>query len=72
MDGTASWTELLAAAICWPLPQPVGLKDKKSNRYQQFLNYRKISNISCTKFQNSNVSRLVLQLPLPNPIETSC
>ena len=30
-------------------------------------NYRKISNISHTKSQNLNVSRLVLQLSLPNP-----
>ena len=31
--------------------------------------YRKISNIRCTKSPNLNVSRLVLQLPLPNPMK---
>ena len=31
--------------------------------------YRQISNISCTKFQNLNVSCLVLQLYLPNPLK---
>ena len=29
--------------------------------------YHQISNISCTKSQNLNVSRLVLELSLPNP-----
>ena len=32
-------------------------------------NYRKISNIRRIKSQNLNVSRLVLQLPLPNPLK---
>ena len=32
--------------------------------------YRKISNISHTKYQNFNDSRLILQLPLPNPLKT--
>ena len=31
--------------------------------------YRKISNISCTKSQNKNDSRLFLQLSLPNPLK---
>ena len=31
--------------------------------------YHQTSNISCTKSQNSNVSRLVSQLPLPNPLK---
>ena len=31
--------------------------------------YRKISNIRCTKSPNLNVSRLLLQLPLPNPMK---
>ena len=31
--------------------------------------YRKISNIRCTKFPNFNVSCLVLQLSLPNPMK---
>ena len=31
--------------------------------------YRKISNIRCTKYPNLNVSRLVLQLSLPNPMK---
>ena len=33
------------------------------------LYYRKISNIGRTKSPNLNVSRLVLQLSLPNPIK---
>ena len=33
-------------------------------------NYRKISNIRRTKSPNLNVSRLVLQLPLPNPVKS--
>ena len=33
--------------------------------------YRKISNISRTKFPNLNVSHLVLQLSLPNPFKPS-
>ena len=32
--------------------------------------YHQISNIMRTKYQNSNVSRLVLQLSLPNPLKT--
>ena len=35
----------------------------------KILVYRQISNISRTKSQNLNVSRLVLQLPLPNPVK---
>ena len=31
--------------------------------------YRQISNTSGAKFKNLNVSRLVLQLPLPNPLK---
>ena len=31
--------------------------------------YRKSSNIRGTKSQNLNESRLVLQLPLPNPVK---
>ena len=33
------------------------------------IDYRKIHNISHTKSPNLNVSRLVLQLPLPNPMK---
>ena len=33
------------------------------------ITYRQSSNISRTKFQNLNVSRLVLQLYLPNPLK---
>ena len=33
-----------------------------------YTDYRKISNISGTKSQNLNGSRLVLQLYLPNPL----
>ena len=32
-------------------------------------NYHKISNIRCTESPSLNVSRLVLQLPLPNPMK---
>ena len=32
-------------------------------------NYRKVSNIRRTKSQNSNASRLILQLSLPNPLK---
>ena len=32
-------------------------------------NYRKVSNIRCTKSQNLNASSLVLQLSLPNPLK---
>ena len=31
--------------------------------------YRKISNIGCTQNQNLNDSRLIMQLPLPNPLK---
>ena len=31
--------------------------------------YHQISNISCTKSPNSNVSHFILQLPLPNPLK---
>ena len=31
--------------------------------------YRKISNIRCNEFQNLNVSHLILQLSLPNPLK---
>ena len=33
--------------------------------------YRKVSNIRRTKCQNLNDSRLVLQLPVPNPVKPS-
>ena len=33
--------------------------------------YRKVSNIRCTKCQNLNDSRLVLQLFVPNPLKPS-
>ena len=33
------------------------------------LNYRQFSNIRRTQSQNINVSRLVLQLSLPNPLK---
>ena len=34
-------------------------------------NYRKVSSIRCTKSQNLNDSRLVLQLSVPNPLKPS-
>ena len=33
--------------------------------------YRKVSNIRCTKYQNLNDSRLILQLSVPNPLKPS-
>ena len=39
------------------------------NRYNFNGYHRKISNIRRTKFENFNVSHLVLQLPLPNPLK---
>ena len=38
-------------------------------REEYLLDYRKISNISRTKSPNLNVSRLVVQLSLPNPMK---
>ena len=35
------------------------------------LDYRKVSNIRRTKYQNLNDSRLVLQLSVPNPLKPS-
>ena len=43
------------------------LYDKTTN--PQVLHYCQISNIGHTKFQNLNVSHLILQLSLPNPFE---
>ena len=37
----------------------------------QYLNYCQTSNISGTKSQNLDVSRLILQLTLPNPLKPS-
>ena len=34
-----------------------------------YYQYRQFSNISCTQSQNVNVSHLVLQLSLPNPLK---
>ena len=42
---------------------------KKMTTSLYFWQYRKTSCISRTKFQNLNVSRFVLQLPLPNPLK---
>ena len=39
------------------------------NHGNVFENYRKISNKKCTKFQNLNVSHLILQLSLPDPLK---
>ena len=39
-------------------------------KYTNYLAYtRQTSNISATKYQNFNVSRLFLQLTLPNPLK---
>ena len=35
------------------------------------VNYRKVSNIRRTKYQNLNDPRLVLQLSVPNPLKPS-
>ena len=68
---------------CWFLKQPVIIHvlimlAKKSCLWEHYTDvqqdaiisgYRKISNISRTKSQNLNKSRLVLQLSLPNPLQ---
>ena len=48
---------------------PWWLRTLMCNQYQAKESYRKISNIRHTKSQNLNVSRLVLQLSLPNPMK---
>ena len=35
----------------------------------KYLHYRKVSNISHTKSENLNASRLIFQLSLPNPLK---
>ena len=45
---------------------PVSLEQDTGNITVEDLNYRKVSNIRGTKSQNSNASRLDLQLPLRN------
>ena len=37
--------------------------------YQEYLTYRKISNIRRNKSPNLNASRLVVQFSLPNPMK---
>ena len=37
--------------------------------YLLFITYRKISNIRRTQNQNLTDSRLIMQLPLPNPLK---
>ena len=62
-----------------PLPEPM-LADwpqvfcswpPEKNSYQGVVKiiYRKVFNIRRTKSQNLNVSRLILQLSLPNPLK---
>ena len=41
----------------------------KVKQYPMWVNYHKISNISCTKSKNLNDSHLVLQSSLPNPLK---
>ena len=41
----------------------------ETHAFVRYGDYRKISNISRTKSSHLNVSRLVLQLSLPNPIK---
>ena len=49
----------ISIANALEIPQPCNMPSK----------YCKISNIGHTKFQNLNVSRLVLELSLPNPMK---
>ena len=43
---------------------------KDASYKNEWMNYCKVSNISCTKSQNLNDSRLVLQLSLPYPLKS--
>ena len=46
------------------------VKDLKELVYPTQYNYRKISNISCTKSQNLNDHGPALQLSLPSPLKS--
>ena len=50
-------------------PNPTSLQDVYVTKKAERGNYRKTSNLRCTKSQNLNDSRLVLQLSLPNPLK---
>ena len=52
---------VMASCQCW--------QRSKTTRKRDKLNYRKISHIRHTNSQNFTDSRLVLQLPLPNPLK---
>ena len=45
------------------------LRQDISTHDNDYEDYRKTSSISCTKFQNLNVSCLLLQWSLPNPLK---
>ena len=47
----------------------ISMKNRGHNA-MNYINYRQVSNIRRTKFQNLNVSRFVLQLSLPNPLKS--
>ena len=49
--------------------EPIIWSTQSDNYFMITDNYRQISNISRTKSQHLNVSSLVLQLSLPNPLK---
>ena len=55
-------------SVTWMNLSGFSILCSRYSRYNDYL-YRKISNIRPTKFQNLNVSRLDLQLSLPNPLK---
>ena len=72
---------LLLAEIIWtwsysishrhflvPIPNTERSLEQRQNVCYLQLKYRKISNIRCTKYQNINDSRIILQLSLSNPL----
>ena len=61
-DDRRRWREELFSSLLdvWYIPIPLWHQGSHSS---------KISNIRCTKVQNLNVSHLVLQLSLPNPLK---
>ena len=53
--------------VQWQAPEENFTRDTSAIKHHK--SYRQLSNISDTKSQNLNVSRLVLQLYLPNPLK---
>ena len=63
------WRQHDILSLCTPLILTVKTSKMLIYTYVHKTYYHKISNISGTKSQNLNVSRLVLQLSLPNPMK---